>query len=128
MQLREAKQKVYAEYAHYIDAEDIYIQHASENFDYVAKLYAFKRASAFSEIVKSLKRSIPLAQLASIISTAADRAMMREKIRTKCYDVYIECEGERRHSKKFNLSMLLLRNSQQYKTGFSKSYIEKYWQ
>lgn len=95
MQLREAKQKVYAEYAHYIDAEDIYIQHASENFDYVAKLYAFKRASAFSEIVKSLKRSIPLAQLASIISTAADRAMTREKIRTKCYDVYIECEGER---------------------------------
>lgn len=95
MQLKEAKQKVYAEYAYYIDDEDIYIQHASETFEYVAKLYAFKRASAFSEIVKSLKRSIPIDQLASIISTAADLAMTRENIRTKCYDVYIECEGER---------------------------------
>lgn len=92
--LKEAKQKVYAEYVNDIDDEDSHIQHASENFVYVAKLFAFNRISAFSEIVKSLKRSIHIDILASIISNAADRALSRESIISKCFDVYIECEGK----------------------------------
>lgn len=90
----DAKLRVYRKYKDDIDSGGIFLLHAYENYDEIAKSIAFKKVSSFHNYVRDLINNFPTESLESVVSKAIDTSFTLEHITILCSEVHIEYKGE----------------------------------
>lgn len=90
----DAKMSVYRKYKDHIDANDIFLLHAYENYDEIAKSIAFKKLSSYSSVVGELKDTFSKESLERVINRAIAISLTRDHITRLCYEVYIQYKEE----------------------------------
>lgn len=89
----EAKEIVYNEYKHRFYSENVYVQHASEDYDEISKLSGHRKITMYMQLVESLRESIPLSEIEYIVYRAGSRTFSKENITSVCFDAVIEESG-----------------------------------
>lgn len=89
----EAKEIVYKKYKHLFHSENFYVQHASEEYDEVSKLSGHRKVTVYTQVVESLRESIPLDEIENIVNTAANHNFSKENITSVCFDAVIQESG-----------------------------------
>lgn len=86
----EAVFRVYKEYETFFSSKSILIHHDFEENEDLFKKIGVQKLQAFDKIIRSLKDSVPIAELNEIIHTAANKALSEENIRRLCFNVHLK--------------------------------------
>lgn len=89
----ETKTKVYEKYKRYWHLGTFYLHHVSEDYDNVAKVSAHRKIESFQQHVESIKKSIPLNGIESIVKNAFNRSLSKESITQSCLDAVLQDSG-----------------------------------
>lgn len=92
----ETKDKVYQKYKRHILLTKIHLQHVLEEYDEIAKLSARQKILSFTQHVESIRTSIPLYEIGTIVKKAVDRALSEENITRLCFDAVLQESGNTR--------------------------------
>lgn len=92
----ETKEKVYQKYKRHIPLTKVHLQHVLEEYDEIAKLSARQKILSFTQYIESIKTSIPLYEIGTIVKKAVDRTLTEENITRLCFDAVLQESGNTR--------------------------------
>lgn len=90
----DAKLRVYRKYKDDIDANEIFLLHAYENYDEIAKSIAYKKVSLFRKLVRDSINIFSTESLESVVSKAIEISFTEEHITRLCFEVVIKYKGD----------------------------------
>lgn len=86
----EAVFRVYEEYETFLKSKSIVIHHVFEENEDLCKKIGVQKLKAFDKIVRSLRDSVPVAELNEIVHNAANISLSEYNIHRLCYNVFLK--------------------------------------